>query len=47
MAEHKLSLGKSLIEGIVKLGEVLDYHVEKEFPVDESNGGEAPAVDVA
>ncbi|MFC1477964.1 hypothetical protein ACFL57_00715 [Candidatus Margulisiibacteriota bacterium] len=47
MAEHKLSLGKALIEGIVKLGQVLEYHVEKEFPVDDSTYGEAPAIDVA
>lgn len=47
MAEHKLSLVKALIEGVVKLGQVLEYHVEKEFPVDDSTYGEPPAVDVA
>ncbi|MGJ0484733.1 MAG: hypothetical protein ACR65R_09390 [Methylomicrobium sp.] len=47
MAEHKLSAGKALIEGIVKLGQVLGYYVEKEFPVDDPKFGEPPAVDVA
>ena len=47
MADHKLVLGKELIEGIVHLGRVLGYHVEEEFPVDEATYGESPAVDVA
>jgi hypothetical protein len=47
MADHKLALGKELIEGIVHLGSVLGYHVEEEFPVDEATYGESPAVDVA
>lgn len=47
MAEHKLLLGKALIQGVVKLGQVLGYHVEKEFPVNDSTYGEPPAVDVA
>lgn len=47
MADHKLVLGKELIEGIVYLGRVLGYHVEEEFPVDEAIYGESPAVDVA
>lgn len=47
MAEHKLPAGKKLITGIAQLGEVLGYHVEKEFPVDEKTYGEASAVDVA
>jgi hypothetical protein len=47
MAEHKLPSGKALIEGIVKLGQVLGYYVEKEFPIDEPTYGESPAVDVA
>ncbi|WP_434779061.1 hypothetical protein [Neisseria sp. Ec49-e6-T10] len=47
MANHKLTAGKQLIEGIVQLGSVLGYHVEEEFPVDESSHGESPAVDVA
>lgn len=47
MANHKLPAGKKLIEGIVQLGWVLGYHVEEEFPVDESSYGESPAVDVA
>lgn len=47
MANHKLTAGKQLIEGIVQLGWVLGYHVEQEFPVDEASYGESPAVDVA
>jgi hypothetical protein len=47
MADHKLPAGKQLIQGIAQLGSVLGYHVEKEFPVDESTYGEPPAVDVA
>lgn len=47
MADHKLPAGKQLIQGIAQLGSVLGYHVEKEFPVDESTYGESPAVDVA
>lgn len=47
MADHKLVLGKELIEGVVHLGRVLGYHVEEEFPVDEAIYGESPAVDVA
>lgn len=47
MADHKLAIGKQLIKGIIDLGVILDYHIEKEFPVDESSFGEPPAVDVA
>lgn len=47
MAYHKLSAGKRLIEGITDLGQVLGYHIEQEFPVDEPIYGESPAVDVA
>lgn len=47
MADHKLALGKELIEGIVHLGNVLGYYVKEEFPVDEPVYGEPPAVDVA
>lgn len=47
MANHKLALGKQLIEGIAHLGQILGYHIEKEFPVDESASRESSAVDVA
>jgi hypothetical protein len=47
VSQHKLPLGKELIEGIVKLGEILGYHIEKEFPVDKIKYGEPPAVDIA
>lgn len=47
MSNHKLTAGKQLIEGIARLGIVLGYHIEKEFPIDEPTYGEAPAVDVA
>ena len=47
MANHKLPAGKALIEGIIKFGQVLGYHVEEEFPVNEPTHRESPAVDVA
>jgi len=47
MSQHKLRLGKALIKGIVELGNILGYHVEKEFPVDKAKHGEPPAVDIA
>ncbi|MCU4538481.1 hypothetical protein KTI96_15110 [Acinetobacter bereziniae] len=43
MAEHKLPLGKQLIEWIAKLGVTLGYHVEKEYLIDKKYS----AVDVA
>lgn len=43
MSEHKLPLGKELIEWICKLGHVLGYHVEKEYIIDNKRS----AVDVA
>lgn len=47
MSEHKLIEGKQLIRSLAALGEVLGYHVEKEFPVDTAERGTPPAVDVA
>jgi hypothetical protein len=47
MSQHKLPLGKALIDGIVELGKILGYHIEKEFPVDKVKYGEPPAVDIA
>ena len=47
MSQHKLPLGKALIDGIVELGKVLGYHIEKEFPVAKAKYGEPPAVDIA
>lgn len=47
MSRHKLPLGKALIEGIFDIGQMLGYHVEKEYPVDSSVYGEEPAVDIA
>lgn len=47
MAEHKLTEGKALIQRIVELGNILDYYVSKEFPVEKAEMGIPPAVDVA
>lgn len=47
MPEHKLESGKSLIKGIVDLGEVLGYHVDQEFPVEPDKKGNKSTIDVA
>jgi hypothetical protein len=44
MAEHKLSYGKKIIDKLYKLGRLLNYHCEKEYPVDQDNDS---AVDIA
>jgi hypothetical protein len=44
MAEHKLTYGIEIIDKLFKLGGLLDYHCEKEYPVDKED---ASAVDVA
>ena len=46
MTTHKLKLGKELIESLYQLGKTLKYHVEKEFPVQDSSSN-PPAIDVA
>ncbi|WP_414040264.1 hypothetical protein ACJU26_14275 [Acidithiobacillus sp. M4-SHS-6] len=47
MSEHKLEAGKRLIRGLIELGATLGYHVEKEFPVEQTRHRTPPAVDVA
>ncbi|MBN74038.1 MAG: hypothetical protein CME32_32705 [Gimesia sp.] len=47
MAEHKLSKGKGLIDGLCNLGEALNYHVRREIPVQNEHPSSNPAVDVA
>lgn len=44
MAEHKLTYGKEIIDRLHKLGRILNYHCEKEYPVDKENES---AVDIA
>lgn len=44
MAEHKLEYGLQIIDRLFKLGQILNYHSEKEYPVDEDTES---AVDVA
>lgn len=44
MAEHKLEFGLQIIDRLFRLGEVLGYHSEKEYPVDKDNDS---AVDIA
>lgn len=44
MAEHKLEFGLQIIDKLFRLGEVLGYHSEKEYPVDKDNDS---AVDIA
>ncbi|WP_123204093.1 hypothetical protein [Pedobacter jejuensis] len=44
MAEHKLEFGLRIIDKLFRLGEILWYHSEKEYPVDKDNKS---AVDVA
>lgn len=44
MAKHKLKYGIEIIDKLFKLGQILEYHCEKEHPVDKENES---AVDVA
>lgn len=44
MAEHKLTYSIEIIDKLFRLGGLLDYHCEKEYPVDKENES---AVDVA
>ncbi len=44
MAEHKLEYGLHIIDKLFKLGRILGYHSEKEYPVDKDNDS---AVDIA
>ncbi|MFF5383358.1 hypothetical protein [Pedobacter suwonensis] len=44
MAEHKLKFGIEIIDRLFALGQILEYHCEKEYPVDAENNS---AVDVA
>ena len=44
MAEHKLEYGLQIIDKLFRLGEILGYHSEKEYPVDKENES---AVDIA
>lgn len=44
MAEHKLEFGLQIIDKLFRLGEILGYHSEKEYPVDKDNDS---AVDIA
>lgn len=46
MSEHKLNEGISFIEGITKLGQILEYHVQNERPID-SEKIQSPAIDIA
>lgn len=47
MSLHKLPEGQRFIRALTQLGEVLGYHVEKEFPVRPPQASSPPAVDVA
>jgi hypothetical protein len=44
MAEHKLEYGLHIIDKLFRLGHILGYHSEKEYPVDKDNES---AVDIA
>jgi len=44
MPEHKLSYGKEIITKLIKLGQILGYHTQREHPVDRIHDS---AVDVA
>lgn len=44
MAEHKLGYGLQIIDKLFRLGAILGYHSEKEYPVDKDNDS---AVDIA
>jgi hypothetical protein len=46
MSEHKLQPGRTLIDGLLRLGEGLGYYVKPESPV-QKGGKNPPAVDVA
>ncbi|MFC6334251.1 hypothetical protein ACFP56_16605 [Paenibacillus septentrionalis] len=45
MGKHTLSKGKTILTILKELGEALDYHVEKEFPV--KKGVNKQAIDIA